>query len=116
MNDFSWQPIGSPRKNMGIPAKRRDMVSYRLSLPLSLASLLTSNLILALCLIGPFVLFMALTALRDHRLFIPAYFRDEGCDETRESRGWKREKQMEIMGLWLGMSVALALLVFVRGD
>ncbi len=83
---------------------------------LTLTSILTSNLILGLCLVGPFLLFMALVSLRDHRLYIAAYFRDEGCDETREARGWKREKQLEIMGLWLGMSVALILFLFVRGD
>lgn len=51
--------------------------------------------------------------LKDWRLYALDWFRDEGCDETREARFWKKEKMLMVLGSLVSLNITFALLIYV---
>ncbi len=43
------------------------------------------------------------------------HFRDEGCDEAREARGWKKERLLTVILLVLMINVLFGIFLFVGG-
>lgn len=51
--------------------------------------------------------------LREWRTHAAEWFRDEGCDETREAHYWQREKMLMVLGSLVSLNITFALLIYV---
>lgn len=47
------------------------------------------------------------------RFTAPGLFRDEGCDETREARGWQKERMITIVLLILGTNILFGIFLYI---
>lgn len=61
----------------------------------------------------PWALFLWPILAKDWRFWAADEFRDEGCDERREARFWKREQRVAFALSFLELNILMLLFLYV---